>query len=1081
MLPVIPGIIVGAESVNTNYVDASGTTQTAECILIESCEAGLNLTDGWYVARGDITVSGKITVSGNVNIVLEDMCSFRADSGIALSSDGNTKLTVFGQKDGSGDLVAKGVNNCAGISVTDAQLEINGGNIEAVGGKNSAGIGGNYNKAMGTVTVNGGNIKATGGQYGAGIGGGSYAGGGSITVNRGVVKAVGGLYGAGIGGGNYGKGSDVTVNLGVVIATGGKNASGIGGGNFAEGGNVTVNGGIVKAVSEIFAETNVHHIGGGIYAGETPGTKTFNGGLVYEGTNKTWHSDTVCLSENYEIPLGESFTVEEGKTFEISESGYLINKGTFINNGTLLNKGGLYNLGTYTNNGTLNCFTTADAHPEKNSDGVYCSQCGVGDRVFKIDGIYQVRTASELVWVAKNINELQETSVRIKLLDDIEINEDADWTAFDSDYSIEFDGNGKTITMSKTDWSDYSYDAGLFNRLVNSVVKNLVLEGQIEHHPSGTLGAVTGYMKNSRIENVISYLDIKAAKIPTYNTMVGGLAGVIEGDKNLITNCAVYGSMDINLRGYVGGMVGEVNGSVVIENSACYLTEVTGGLGVAVDMKVGYLVGYGNGEDVILRNIWYVSPSQTRVIITDVCHSGSAELDNVNEVEEDKFTSGEVTWLLNGGVTDGSQAWYQICRKGLPAHSGETVYKGYYSCRSTANEEISNTFLYPVKPDHSWDSPCDEQCNLCMETRVVEEHSFKNGMCTKCGIGRFEISTADDLLWFSEFVNGGMYNVDARLTNNIDFGGGELVPIAGTSPDSENETGYMGTFDGNGHTISNVRLSVPDEPMSVGLFGTLGGTVSKLGVENISFSDTSNYYNLGGIAGQLTESGIIKNSYVANSTLKASPSTGGIAGLCEGTIDSCHTFGLNLGGALNRHGGICGDWPTGKITNCYTDFVLLGSTAAGKVGVADSLSEKSVSKSRFESGEIAWLLNNKQSGGMFKQKKGANSYPAFEGYELVVADGTFDVVYNDFDILSVNINDKTAAVVIPVEGIYTLIVADYENEELINLKEITLGNITGKQTVGFDCDFEINSGDSIMLWKSTSDDVTPLCRSYKVN
>ncbi len=1076
-----PLVSAGAESIV--YIDSSANQQSASCTVIESTGTALALTDGWYVVKGDVRVSGKITVSGNVNLVLEDLCHLYADSGIELSDDGNTKLTVYGQTEGSGDIVAKGTNNFAGISCSDAVLEINGGNITAYGGKNSAGIGGNYNKAMGTVVVNGGRINATGGQYGAGIGGGSYGNGGVITVNGGIVEATGGLYGSGIGGGNYGKGSDVTVNLGIVVAAGGKNASGIGGGNFGEGGNVTVTGGIVKAVSEIFAETNVHHIGGGIYAGETPGTKNFSGGVVYEGTNLTWYSDTITLRCNLELPAGETFTVEEGKTLEIAEGAYLINNGTFVNNGTLVNKGGFINRGTYTNNGTLQCFQTAVAHPEKASGNAYCAQCNVGDIPFKVDGVYQVGTASELVWLSQNEQSLTDETVRIKLTQNITITDDVGWEAFRFNRPVEFDGNSKTITLNQTNWESYYNDTGLFSKLENSVVKNLVIAGEISHSPNGAIGALAGTISGSRIENVIS--DVRFNLTKRIGTLsVGGIVGRVAGDGNVIKNCAVYGIMTLAVSSSnVGGIVGEIAGDVTIENCAFNVGEFT----IEGRNDAGYVVGViGDSYNPTIKNVYYYPNGDSVLSTFDVIGSGTGNITQTEEKPTGDFTSGEVAWLLNVGVTDGTQAWYQRCGRDNPRHdkqSSPTVYKGYRSCREGDSILISNSFLYATKPDHTWDNPCDSYCNECNSFRVVEEHSYKNGMCTKCLTGCFEISTADDLLWFSDFVNSGNYTACARLMQNIDLQGKSFTPIASTGLDTADVAGYSGTFTGNGHVIKNINLIVPDESKSMGLFGTVSGRISGVGVENLYFMDTSKYYNLGGIAGQLTESGVIEKCYVANSSLRAAPSAGGIAGLCEGTVRACHSFNLTLGGSLNRFGGICGDWPTGEMTNCYTDFVQLGSTAAGKEGVADSLSEKAVSDDRFESGEIVWLLNSKTTGGIFKQKKESPSYPGFEGYEVASSGGSFKIVYADFEIAAYDSGKKEITVIIPTAGTYSLIVGDYENGELNDLKEFALsvtGDLAGKQKISVEDIFQISEGDHIMLWKNTSDDITPLCKSYKV-
>ena len=93
---------------------------------------------------------------------------------------------------------------------TPGTIIINGGNINAHGGHQAAGIGGGLNGAATntSVTINGGNVNAYGGRWAAGIGDGDslqdnwttkYTDGYSIVINGGKVSAVGGVGCPGIG------------------------------------------------------------------------------------------------------------------------------------------------------------------------------------------------------------------------------------------------------------------------------------------------------------------------------------------------------------------------------------------------------------------------------------------------------------------------------------------------------------------------------------------------------------------------------------------------------------------------------------------------------------------------------------------------------------------------------------------------------------------------------------------------------------------------------------------------------------------------------------------------------------------
>lgn len=68
----------------------------------------------------------------------------------------------------------------------------------------------------------------------------------------------------------------------------------------------------------------------------------------------------------------------------------------------------------------------------------------------------------------------------------------------------------------------------------------------------------------------------------------------------------------------------------------------------------------------------------------------------------EQFRSGEVAYLLNNGVTDGSQTWYQTCGEGLPSYSGKTVYSGYLSCGADAAKVYTNDSTISAEYVHDY-------------------------------------------------------------------------------------------------------------------------------------------------------------------------------------------------------------------------------------------------------------------------------------------------------------------------------------------------------------------------------------------
>ena len=246
------GVMLLASTVSSiPYLDADGSTQTcAFATVVDSSDTwGDGYATIWYMVNSNVTMESRITVVGDVRLILADGYTLTASAGINVSS--SASLTIYGQQNGTGTLVADGGSNQAGIGGdqygTSGNITINGGTVTATGGTGGAGIGGNPNGNGSEIIINRGTINATGGTGGAGIGGGQYRTSGNITINGGTVNVTGGDYGAGIGGGSNGEGSNIAINGGTVTAAGGYNCAGIGGGYYSDGSSITISGGTVTA------------------------------------------------------------------------------------------------------------------------------------------------------------------------------------------------------------------------------------------------------------------------------------------------------------------------------------------------------------------------------------------------------------------------------------------------------------------------------------------------------------------------------------------------------------------------------------------------------------------------------------------------------------------------------------------------------------------------------------------------------------------------------------------------------------------------------------------------------------------
>lgn len=225
--------------------------------VIQDEELKEDVCNGWYALKQDFSTRSlrSPVIKGTVNLILCDGAELNADlknppgleyyqeAGIVLKA-GN-KLTIWGQKNGTGKLVAVGGAQCAGIGLSrndqttsSGTLVVNGGVVEARGNGRAAGIGGanafgEYNVAWdgwgngGTVEINGGQVTATSGysdigDFGAGIGGAAYGAGGSVIIRGGTVVAKSqGESGYGIG---WGGGRDKRASSSLQILGGSVNA-----------------------------------------------------------------------------------------------------------------------------------------------------------------------------------------------------------------------------------------------------------------------------------------------------------------------------------------------------------------------------------------------------------------------------------------------------------------------------------------------------------------------------------------------------------------------------------------------------------------------------------------------------------------------------------------------------------------------------------------------------------------------------------------------------------------------------------------------------------------------------------------
>jgi LPXTG-motif cell wall-anchored protein len=246
----------------------------------------------------------------------------------------------------------------------------------------------------------------------------------------------------------------------------------------------------------------------------------------------------------------------------------------------------------------------------------------------------------------------------------------------------------------------------------------------------------------------------------------------------------------------------------------------------------------------------------------------------------------------------------------------------------------------------------------------------------------FEISTAEQLRNFANAVNTGNTTANAVLTADITLTGGNWTPIG-----KDNSCIYNGTFDGQGHTISGLQCSVSSGDVA-GLFGVIGssGVVKNVGIADSDVSVvvtvTDKIAYAGGVCGY--SAGTVENCWNSGSVTatcngsnndRNAAYAGGVCGWNDGIIRNCWNSGAVKAESTTAScvGGVCG-YNTGTITNCYW---LAGTAEYGIGNPRGDTNAESKTAEQFASGEVAWLLNQGQTGTPWGQ--GSNNMPVLEG------------------------------------------------------------------------------------------------------
>ena len=270
-----------------------------------------------------------------------------------------------------------------------------------------------------------------------------------------------------------------------------------------------------------------------------------------------------------------------------------------------------------------------------------------------VGGVYQISTVSELYAYA---DLLAANPTRSAVLTaDIDISTTAAASGFTamggtSGFAGTFDGQGHTISGLQN-ISAVNGGAGLFGRIATGgKVCNLYLIADMNQIDLASVGGICG-INQGIIEqcSVGGYVgtSLQNASSATTSNCMGGLCGENQGTvRNCYTTCEIYHRWQ---NAPASGLVGRNTAAGTIENCFFY-----GSFSSHNAVTRGAICGENAGT---VRNCYGLHSNSN--YLNGAVGSNSGTVETTEFPEDSDFARGRICYLLNGGVVDGTQVWYQ--------------------------------------------------------------------------------------------------------------------------------------------------------------------------------------------------------------------------------------------------------------------------------------------------------------------------------------------------------------------------------------------------------------------------------------
>lgn len=571
---------------------------------------------------------------------------------------------------------------------------------------------------------------------------------------------------------------------------------------------------------------------------------------------------------------------------------------------------------------------------------------------------YQISTAAELAYLAQQVNGGNSYGSKyFQLTNDIDLN-NHNWTQIGIPYrnfSGSFDGNGKTISNLKIVYTDtYDRAIGLFGQLSGATIKKLtVIISDVGINDGICAGGIAGVVFGS---TTITNCSVLGGPINAYYDMAeasaGGIVGMVNSGGNAdISYCCVNVSK-ITSKGMFsgtssGGIIGDVHAQASIKNCVSFTTNMKVTPGDTNNTLGGIL---GKGSAIFADN--YSNP---------LCIFTSATTDG--EGNEDSSTIITPTGDANGAALTTENSKPKGSAFAGWADQGWTLEEGKLPKISKSAPDI-----------------------------IIELNIRGKGTDSD----PYQITSVKDMEYIASQINSGAVGFNGkeyyRLENDIDLAGKEWTAIGIGNP-------FKGTFDGNKHTIKNLRVKQIEDMNNdnAGLFSTIdGATIKNLGVivsvDGINDATTT-CSSIGGIVGKtLSNGGTITSCFVVGGKINAyrdgdAGYAGGIIGYVTGkvTISYCYTAVESITGIVPSAGGAGAGG-------------IIGANF-GDVTITSCLSLTPIYKSGYESGGY-------KSGRIIGYNSGSSNLTNNFSTKIYILEGVENKM-NDTDLTKDNFNERT--------------------------------------------------------------------------